>query len=426
MKRAYLLALCLSLVGLVSGTARADTLSVEELLDHMAERLSAIQTYREDGLWTIEMKHRGEQVQEEMRAKLTFVRPNRLRLETDHAVLVTDGHTVSMRMSMFSDAYVGGEVGETLSETLTPFGFLYESLFPDRRAMWSEDPRLMLEEFAAGETVQVDVLADEDLGGRPHWTVLLQVTAPEIGMEGMAFRAWIDQEYGLVSRVVLEIDDDPDRDLSDLSEMERMLAETFESMKAEYQVLSWAVNEPVDDAVFAFEPDEGEKRVASMDELMAAARADVPEDAAKIGAEAPDFELELLNGETFRLTDHAGKVVVIDFWATWCPPCVAAMPHMRELELEFEDDDVVILGISSDRPGDAERVQAFLDEHEIEYPVGIDVAARGERIGDAYDVRAIPTLLVIDREGIIRDVKVGFTPEAMADVRAKIRDLLAL
>lgn len=426
MKRVWSLALCLSLFGPVLAPARADTLSVEELIDRMAERLAAIETYREEGRWGIEMQYMGEQRQEEMTAEMFFVRPDRLRLETENTLMVTDGRTVSMRLPRVRDTYIQHEAGETLKETLAQYGFLHEGMFPDRRAMVSDDPASVLREFVAGDQVRIDVLSDEELEGRPHWTILLRVIAPEAGIDQALLRTWIDQEYGLVRRIALEMDEEAGPDPATLSDMERMLAEMFRDMKAEYQVLTWAINEPVDESVFAFTAAEGEKRVASMDELMASARSAVPEDTIDQGAEAPDFELELLTGETFRLADHAGKVVVIDFWATWCPPCVAAMPHMRDMELEFEDEDVVILGISSDRPGDVEKVKSFLAEHEIGYAVGIEDAARGERIGVAYGVRAIPTLVVIDREGIVQDVKVGFTPGAMKDVRAKIRELLEL
>lgn len=135
---------------------------------------------------------------------------------------------------------------------------------------------------------------------------------------------------------------------------------------------------------------------------------------------APDFTLKLLDGSEFTLADHRGQVVVLDFWATWCGPCVRALPHMRTLAEEFADEDVVIVGISRDRAGQERQVQRVLEQHEITYPNGIDV----DDIGPRYGVRGIPNVVLIDREGVIRSRKVGFSERTMQQLKSEIRTWL--
>ena len=117
---------------------------------------------------------------------------------------------------------------------------------------------------------------------------------------------------------------------------------------------------------------------------------------------APDFSVQLLTGETFTLSDHIGTVVVLDFWATWCGPCVQKMPAVQELSDQFEND-VIFVGMNVGEPVD--RVQSFITERGFTYPIGLD--ENGDIHRNLYPSPGIPYMVIINREGVITETILG-------------------
>lgn len=129
----------------------------------------------------------------------------------------------------------------------------------------------------------------------------------------------------------------------------------------------------------------------------------------KVGEEAPDLELPLLDGSVSRLAELRGQVVVLDFWATWCPPCVESLPTLGRLSREFADRGLVTLAVNRDEgPNREQKVRAFLKGTGLtDLPVALD---DGHAAG-AMKVRALPTLVVLDREGKVAASHVGAMEE---------------
>lgn len=121
---------------------------------------------------------------------------------------------------------------------------------------------------------------------------------------------------------------------------------------------------------------------------------DLPED----GPTAPDFELKQMNGETFRLSDHRGEVVILNVWATWCPPCRVEIPGFVELQGEFAGRGVTFVGLSVDQGG-LEDVRSFARDREINYP---QVASRSVAYRKYGQTTTVPRTYVIDKRGRIR------------------------
>ncbi|MEA3489878.1 MAG: TlpA disulfide reductase family protein [Candidatus Omnitrophota bacterium] len=122
------------------------------------------------------------------------------------------------------------------------------------------------------------------------------------------------------------------------------------------------------------------------------------------GSIAPDFTLRDLNGNTFRFSDTKGKVVILDFWATWCPPCILELPHFQSLHEQYQDQGLLMVGISLDRGG-VETVRSFVRANGITYTILIG----GQKVTEAYGgIRGIPTTFVIDRRGRIVEKYVGY------------------
>ena len=129
-----------------------------------------------------------------------------------------------------------------------------------------------------------------------------------------------------------------------------------------------------------------------------------PPEAPKVKKEAPDFTLVNIAGGNLTLSAYRGKVVLLDFWATWCPPCKKEIPHFIELYDTYGDQGLEVIGVSLDQGGQ-QVVEGFADEYSIDYPL---VMADGE-IAAAYGgIRGIPTTFLIDRKGMIVQKFVGY------------------
>jgi len=120
---------------------------------------------------------------------------------------------------------------------------------------------------------------------------------------------------------------------------------------------------------------------------------------------ADDFTLPRLDGTAFRLRDHHGKVVLVNFWATWCPPCLAEMPAMERLWQQHRDGDFVMVAISVD--ADPAKVAAFVAEHKLTFPIVLDPKMQ---VAGAYGVRALPSSFLVDRVGNLAGLAIGPRP----------------
>ncbi|MFZ0447857.1 MAG: TlpA disulfide reductase family protein [Desulfatiglandaceae bacterium] len=137
---------------------------------------------------------------------------------------------------------------------------------------------------------------------------------------------------------------------------------------------------------------------------------------------APDFALKDLGERTLSLAQFRGRIVVLDFWATWCPPCRMSIPELVKLQKEFKDQGLVIIGISLDDPALVTNasLRSFKQKFKMNYSVlRYDLQIMKDYFGT--NSPAIPTMFVIDREGKIRDKLVGYRDGAL---RKSIKALL--
>ena len=141
------------------------------------------------------------------------------------------------------------------------------------------------------------------------------------------------------------------------------------------------------------------------------------EPTATVGKAAPDFELQNLEGQSISLNDLKGKPVLINFWATWCGPCVFEMPYLQEIHDEWSGKGLMVLAIN--RGESSSKVEQFLQSNNLSLPVLLDTKLDVFR---RYNIRSIPTTFFIDKDGIIQVKVIGAFPnkEAIENRLSKI------
>jgi peroxiredoxin len=136
--------------------------------------------------------------------------------------------------------------------------------------------------------------------------------------------------------------------------------------------------------------------------VLAGCRSSAPKAAAN--GEAPDFSLTDLQGKQLALSRYRGKVVLLDFWATWCAPCLEEIPHFVQMQDKYAGQGFQAIGISMD--DGPKPVQAFYQEHKLNYPVAVGTAKLAESYGG---ILGLPITFVINRDGRIRKKFIGAT-----------------
>jgi peroxiredoxin len=118
---------------------------------------------------------------------------------------------------------------------------------------------------------------------------------------------------------------------------------------------------------------------------------------------AKEFSIPTLERTTFRLADYRGKVVFLNFWATWCPPCKEEMPAMERLYQRYKDKGLVVLAVSVDTEG-VPIVTPFVKEYKLTFPIGFD---HKMAVAEEYGVRGLPTSFLVDKRGTLVGLALG-------------------
>lgn len=142
--------------------------------------------------------------------------------------------------------------------------------------------------------------------------------------------------------------------------------------------------------------------------------------AAEIGDPLPKCVLSAIDRtHGFNLDDFKGKVLYVDFWASWCGPCAKSFPFMTQLHHELGDKGLVLIGVNLDE--NSEDARAFLTQFPANFTIAID---KNEQCARQFDVKAMPSSYLIDRDGIIRHVHMGFRADEGKELRDMVEKLL--
>lgn len=135
---------------------------------------------------------------------------------------------------------------------------------------------------------------------------------------------------------------------------------------------------------------------------------------------APDFELETPAGETIKLSDLRGQAVLVNLWATWCPPCRAEMQSIETVYNEYKGQGFTVLAVNMTYQDDASEIMSFVNEQELTFPILLDITSE---MANAYQLKSLPSSYFINRDGTINEVVIG-GPMAEALLRTRIEDIL--
>ena len=168
---------------------------------------------------------------------------------------------------------------------------------------------------------------------------------------------------------------------------------------------------------------------------------------ALIGKPAPDFKSEFcLNAKPAKLSELKGKVVLLDFWAVWCGPCLATFPNLRDWHKEYKDQGLEVVGVTTyfrkvafdkkagkleeaqqdlTKQQEQEMLKDFAAHHKLEYRLLVLSEKEMDKVSDEYKVESIPQAVLIDRQGVVRMIKVGAEKQNEEELAKTIKQLIA-
>lgn len=142
--------------------------------------------------------------------------------------------------------------------------------------------------------------------------------------------------------------------------------------------------------------------------------------APQAGFPAPDFTLKTPKGEAYTLSELKGQAILVNLWATWCPPCRAEMPTIEKIYQEYKDQGFIVLAIDMTYQDDPFAVVPFVDEFKLTFPILLDETSD---VASAYQLRSLPSSYFINRAGIIQEVVIG-GPMSETLLRTRIEKIL--
>jgi peroxiredoxin len=385
-------------------TARSTTakisLSAQKALPEIDAAYSKLKTLKLSGTISFEQDVAGQQRKFTAPFTASCALPNKFRHEAKDNILAGSTGEIAYALSLEDNAYV--------QKDAPPDGRT-EDAWP--RAVWSvvstEDPSLAMALSPKASTQLVDCATEiahslvrgssaSDIEKASEVTLVVETRLGDISdltihltNPAGEFKFVFDLKTHLLRKLL--VDERKAFEKVGQPDVKKAML-TFDYEKTEAGI-------PLDDKQFAWTPPINARELT-------AAVAEGQEGSALIDKPAPSFKLTLLDGKSqVSLSQFKGKVVVIDFWAVWCPHCVDEMPSLNQFAEKHKDAGVVVLAVDED--DDKEKVKPFVADHHLTLPVLLD---DGHKVSEDYGVNGIPHTVVIGPDGRVKNVFVGYGP----------------
>ncbi len=389
------------------------------LLEDMAKAYKALPSYSDQGQFALRLSVDDKVQTQSLPLSFTFARPNRLDIKTDPVRVVSDGKTITT-----TDTALERFMAAPAPAAITPGTFREGPLGAVLFGSTAGPPMHILVSMLVADDPVKEILKlggtltpedDRDVAGTACQALLIDQE------QGADYRLLVDRKSKLLKGVDVVVD------------AEALMKGAPVKQKIEINQFGWypgtiSTEVPGPDA-FTYEPPKGFTKVetfASKAEAMA-------------GKPAPDFSLTVYDGpgktKTLSKADLAGKVVMIDFWATWCGPCLIELPEVQKMIEGFakRDKEVLIVALSQDsKPSEPAAVRKLIEETLASKkitltgsPVGVIGHDPEGTVGTAFNVEGLPTVVVLDGKGVVQSVHVGYNENIRNVLTSEIDTLLA-
>jgi thiol-disulfide isomerase/thioredoxin/outer membrane lipoprotein-sorting protein len=388
----WLIAVRSTLILLVAGPALAQAPARElDILHQVSEHYSGLKSYELRAQVVVEMDVQGRKQSEDLSLLLAGSQPGRLHEEVQHpqqgSLRVSDGHDTWTYVAAFSqytrEPAAAPDPTTMDSAQVASAGIAANLLYTYRTLDRGVKSARILRE----EPLRLENRA------RPCYVMEIAFASPPrpAGVEELPRLYWIDRERQVVLKSQLHF---------------RQSSQGHTLDRTETVIFTLAsLDRPVADSLFVFHAPTGAKEVAHFSR---------PGVVDLSGQPASDFTLKDLSGRTHSLKGQRGKVVLLDFWATWCGPCRMQMPNVEKLHNEFRRKGLVVYAINQRES--AQTARAYLQKNKYTTLALLDTDGK---VGERYHVTGIPSLVVIDRKGVIAAHYVGVHSES--DLRSALQ-----
>jgi peroxiredoxin len=410
------LSACSMLVAAAAGDEPKIDAEAKKVVDAFGRFYAGLKGFEVQATVALQVEQQGNRQTQTFEQEFGAQRPNKFSYSLESprggATVVADGKDMSLYINgydkyavekapatfaeMFENQIVQGTVGLGNASNVTI-------------AMLSDDPaKKLLEKVESLEYGGVVELED----AKCH---LLAATGGD-----MDWQIWIDAgREPLVRQFVPNLEKAFEK-LAKANNQKSPFAEMKITNTVTYK--DWQVDPKFGPDAFAFHVPESAQKVDSFMQIITSGlKPAEPEPHVLVGKPAPAIELELLDGGKLDLASYKGKkVVILDFWATWCGPCVEAMPIIDQVAEKFKDKDVLLFAVNLEEGAD--EIKAFLKENKFDVPIALDTDGA---VAAAYQAVAIPQTVLVGKDGSVQVVKVGLVPDLEASLTKDLEALLA-
>ena len=396
----------------VSQTSAPDAIAI---IKQVADTYKNLRSYHFEGRYTKERVSEYMGLKNEWKAEGLFVdaaiKPNRFRIESKNTTLsltsVYDGKTkwfYAPDLNEYTKTEESGAKPVTGRPAVDPMVYLWEARDAlnemSRLADWLSDAKIIDEEKV-------------EIGGRRVDCLVIEASYTTVFSTGQTGswtrKLWIDKSRSIVLRGIT------------LSKAKSPQWERYTDFKTTYDFTVAKVGELAPETLFTFVPPEGAKEVAEIRSqpqpvvptlIAATTRLDLT------GKDAIPFALKDMDGNEIDLQTFKGKVVLLNFWASWCGPCVTELPHIEKLHRDLKDQGLVTLGVNNE---DVEVARAFVKQKGYTFTTLIDDR---RKVSIKYGVSSIPQVFIIDREGKVKWQALGYSSDREVELRDAVGKVL--